>query len=387
MLDISTRINALIAYLFLGPLLLAAKTGTPLAHPYVRGHAKRASTIILLGLICFIVYRYIRAYLTFSMFGISIGLVVLTLIVSITLLFLLTGAYRAYSGTDANDSNWSIFSIPKAETTEWNYSEEEKIRIIASFIPFIGMIIASRNNNKEIQIGSRLSSIVLSIILIGNIFFSGNNTTLMSMILFLYICLIVATTVQLFGFSRFFAFSFYEKIPSYIEFDAYIKASIINAYNFLRIAFWGSKQSNFREIYEGILQKNNVQQEPTTKYPLPSWIIAIPVINIITVPSLTKVQYREYTKLILQWIGLTLLTGAVIYKYSLGSQIGLFLFFPIISLVLASEKNLLARAPIVSIMLDLYSFFSQSKEKIDEIEKNGQERVEYTYSIENTEVK
>jgi hypothetical protein len=118
MLDISTRINALIAYLFLGPLLLAAKTGTPLAHPYVRGHAKRASTIILIGLISFVIYRYVREYLTFSMFGISIGLVVLTLIVSVTLLLLLTGAYRAYSGTDANDSNWNAFNMPKTESTE-----------------------------------------------------------------------------------------------------------------------------------------------------------------------------------------------------------------------------------------------------------------------------
>ena len=34
--DLSTRINALIAYLFLGPILLLAKSGTPLAEPYVR---------------------------------------------------------------------------------------------------------------------------------------------------------------------------------------------------------------------------------------------------------------------------------------------------------------------------------------------------------------
>jgi hypothetical protein len=66
---------------------------------------------------------------------------------------------------------------------------------------------------------------------------------------------------------------------------------------------------------------------------------------------------------------------------------GLFLFFPIISLILASEKNLLARAPIVSFMVDAYGFFSRSKEKIDEIEKNGKEKVEYSYTVEDTEMK
>ncbi len=34
--DISTRINALIAYLFLGPIMLLAKRDTPLGDSYVR---------------------------------------------------------------------------------------------------------------------------------------------------------------------------------------------------------------------------------------------------------------------------------------------------------------------------------------------------------------
>lgn len=70
--DISTRINALIAYLFLGPIMLLAKSGTPLADPYVRGHAKQASIIMTVGAILFLVYRLLYTYLTFGIFGISI---------------------------------------------------------------------------------------------------------------------------------------------------------------------------------------------------------------------------------------------------------------------------------------------------------------------------
>jgi uncharacterized membrane protein YedE/YeeE len=115
--DISTRINALISYLFLGPIILLASKDTPLADPYVRGHAKQASTIIVIGAILFVLYRMLHVYLTFALFGISIGLVVVTLIVSLTLLALMAGAYRAYHGISANESNWRSLTLPTNTTT------------------------------------------------------------------------------------------------------------------------------------------------------------------------------------------------------------------------------------------------------------------------------
>lgn len=87
--DISTRINALIAYLFLGPIMLLAKKDTPLADPYVRGHARRASIIIAIGAIVFVLYRLVHPYLGFGIFGISIDIIIVTSIVSITLLALI----------------------------------------------------------------------------------------------------------------------------------------------------------------------------------------------------------------------------------------------------------------------------------------------------------
>jgi|JI8StandDraft_1071087.scaffolds.fasta_scaffold213076_3 hypothetical protein len=88
--DISTRINALIAYLFLGPIMLLARSGTPLADPYVRGHAKKASLIIILGALAFFIYRSLHGYLAFGIFGVSLDLLIISIIVSITLLILMT---------------------------------------------------------------------------------------------------------------------------------------------------------------------------------------------------------------------------------------------------------------------------------------------------------
>lgn len=118
--DITIRINALIAYLFLGPIMLLAKKDTPLAHPYVRGHAKRATIIIIIGIIAFALYRLLRNYLTFGIFGVSLGLIIVTLIMSITVLVLIVGAYRAYSGMNVTQSSWKSFGMPllQINTTE-----------------------------------------------------------------------------------------------------------------------------------------------------------------------------------------------------------------------------------------------------------------------------
>lgn len=170
--DISTRINALIAYLFLGPLLLLSKKGTPLADPFVRGHAKRASIIILIGFISYIIYYSIHSILLFTLLGISIDVVVLTCIVSGTILALMAGAYRAYNGSVAGESNWKSFAIPENSNQEGIYSEETKIRVIASFIPFIGIIIASRYPSRENIIGRKIGNIFIFLLLTSILFFS-----------------------------------------------------------------------------------------------------------------------------------------------------------------------------------------------------------------------
>jgi hypothetical protein len=42
---------------------------------------------------------------------------VVTLIVSLTLLALMAGAYRAYHGISANESNWRSLTLPTNTTT------------------------------------------------------------------------------------------------------------------------------------------------------------------------------------------------------------------------------------------------------------------------------
>lgn len=381
MLDITTRINALIAYLFLGPLLLLAKNGTPLAEPYVRWHAKKSSLIILSGIGAFIVYRFLKDYLTLSIFWFSLSSILLTIIVTVTLAILINWAYRAFKGISAEESTWKSFHMPENTIQQWNYTEEDKIRIVASFIPFIGINIANKYPKQETIIGRKIGSLFTILLLTSILFLNGSTTTLALIITIIYIGLIATTTVYIFGYSRFLNFIFYSRIPTFLELDASIKAGIITIFDFFQIAFGGEKKSGYQEQYNIYLVKNKEVKLSTVEYFAPTWIFAIPVVNLVTIPSLWQIKYREYTPLIIQWLLLSIFTCLIVYFYGKSSQMWIFLLFPIITIFIESKNNLLVRAPFTSIAVDIYNIYARGQEKIAEIKENWEEKINYKYEV------
>jgi hypothetical protein len=115
--DIQTRLNAVIAYLFLAPIILLARSGTPLAEPYVQSHARRASVIIIIGILALTGYGFLRGSLAYNFFGISLSDTVLIVIMSTLILTLLHGAYRAYSGIEAGQTSWRDLSVSSDMST------------------------------------------------------------------------------------------------------------------------------------------------------------------------------------------------------------------------------------------------------------------------------
>ncbi len=115
-MNTQARINAMIAYFFLGPLFLAVRGENPIAEPYVRGHAKRASVIMGVGLVILIAYLFLlKPILNFQLpFGISLNSVILTAYMLILSGYLIHGAYRAYHGVDAA----SVQSMSLTASTE-----------------------------------------------------------------------------------------------------------------------------------------------------------------------------------------------------------------------------------------------------------------------------
>ena len=62
----TTRINALICYFFLGPFILLSREGTPLADPFVKGHAKKSSIFLVIFAIIIAIFMQLKPFLTFS---------------------------------------------------------------------------------------------------------------------------------------------------------------------------------------------------------------------------------------------------------------------------------------------------------------------------------
>jgi len=114
---------------------------------------------------------------------------------------------------------------------------------------------------------------------------------------------------------------------------------------------------------------------------MPVWIISVPFINLITLPSLWQSKYREYIPLILQGFTLTLIMSIIVWQYT-NSPIWLYLGFTIVTLATESMQNILVRAPFTSVIVDFYLWLSQSKKTLETYEKTHEEKVEYKYEVE-----
>ena len=80
----------------------------------------------------------------------------------------------------------------------------------------------------------------------------------------------------MFVFSRFFEFAFYKNIPTYLEFDAYIKAFFTSGFDFFRVAFGSEKKSTYKERYEYFLKKNEFEYKTEIVYFSPKWVLFVP---------------------------------------------------------------------------------------------------------------
>jgi hypothetical protein len=380
-MNTQARINAMIAYFFLGPIFLAVRSDTPIGDPYVRGHARRASMIMAIGIIVLIAYLFLlKPILNFQLpFGISLNSVILTAYMVILSGYLIHGAYRAYHGVDAREVR-SLSVNTQTEQIAWTYSEEDKIRILASFIPFVGIFVARRYPIAPYTIGRRVGNLIALVLITLIVFYGGSVSTLVFAITILSIVLWIVTAVYLFMYDVFLSLSLYAYIPTYASIEAHIAASIISLYDFFRVAFGGEKRGNYGSVYSEKLELYETVIAPTAPYILPSWLIAIPGINLLTLPSIMSDGARPYHGLIAQGLIVTLATALVIWLYGTGSSLGLYLLFPLCTLLAYRDANLLTRAPFTSPIVSLMSLWSQWHAQVTEMGEKKEE-VKYSYEV------
>lgn len=190
-------------------------------------------------------------------------------------------------------------------------------------------------------------------------FYGGSVSTLVFAITILSIVLFIVTAVYLFMYDVFLSLGFYAYIPTYASIEAHIAASIISLYDFFRVAFGGAKHGNYADVYGQKLKLYETVIAPTAPYILPSWLIAIPGLNLLTLPSLMSEGARPYRGLIAQGLIVTLITALVIWLYGTGSSLGLYLLFPLCTLLAYRDTDLLTRAPLTSPIVSLMSLWSR----------------------------
>jgi hypothetical protein len=176
--------------------------------------------------------------------------------------------------------------------------EEDKIRILMSMVPFLGIIISSKFDHPLIERGRIIGS-TLAFLYIISLLFSGSEGFFPFIILALGVLLFVVEGVYLMLYGRFISWGVLEKLPSYREIEAIIVASFGQTKEFVAVSMGKEKTLSFRENYTSLLEPET-QNTPTEKYFMPASLLAIPFWNLFGIPSLFIEKYRAYRGLVIE---------------------------------------------------------------------------------------
>lgn len=358
-----TRINAAISYFFLGPFFLLSKKNSPFWEKFVQQHSKKATIIIFFMIITLSGIWIFRDILKYWIIGFDLYQIIFSIALIFFFLLLIKWSYQAFEWIEA----WKILSFSEIKwknLEEKKFTEEEKIRIFMSFLPFVGDFLQKKYNINEIKTISKVSNFLL-FLLFSSWYFGWNVNIFSSIIIIFWIIIAISTLVNLISSSKFLNLKFYSKVPSYYEFKAFLISILIMTKEYILVAFGKEKKNNLKQVFQDFYQKYSETKNINQKLPIYAKIVAIPVINLIFLPILFQKKYQEHKWNILQAIFLTILF--VIIFWFKKWYLLYFLSFAIVDLFLEADKNININAPIVSIIKGILTKSKNTIEKINEL--------------------
>lgn len=358
-----TRINAAISYFFLGPFFLLSKKNSPFWEKFVQQHSKKATIIIFFMIITLSGIWIFRDILKYWIIGFDLYQIIFSVALIFFFLLLIKWSYQAFEWIEA----WKILSFSEIKwknLEEKKFTEEEKIRIFMSFLPFVGDFLQKKYNINEIKTISKVSNFLL-FLLFSSWYLGGNVNIFSSIIIIFWIIIAISTLVNLISSSKFLNLKFYSKVPSYHEFKAFLISILIMTKEYILVAFGKEKKNNLKQVFQDFYQKYSEPKNINQKLPIYAKIVAIPVINLIFLPILFQKKYQEHKWNILQAIFLTILF--VIIFWFKKWYLLYFLSFAIVDLFLEADKNTNINAPIVSIIKGILTKSKNTIEKINEL--------------------
>ena len=383
-----SRINAVICYFFLGPFILFAKKDTPLGDTYVRAHAKESSKIVGIMVVVYILYFFVRNYINIGIPGLGMGIstLVLAWIVWVTIFYLSRWAYYAYLWNIPWETNVSPIKQFSNIAVTWVYtvqSEEEKSRILASMIPFLGIWI-TKKYNLPIMIRGRVLWSLFAFIYIISLLFSSEVWLIPTIVIILWIVLIVVEGIYLFLYNSFVSWNILDKIPTYNEVESHIRATSISIVEFFKVSFGKEKTGTYSDHFQNYMDEMNEHESHPDSYFMPAWLIGIPFWNIFSIPSLFIKKYNSYRFIVMEWLLITLLFSYFIFwRKEFASPYLLLLLFPITHILVyaRSEKNI--HTPGIWLITRIFTFAKNTHMELKESAENNKES--FTYDTSKTE--
>lgn len=366
-----SRINAVISYFFLGPFILFAKKDTPLGDSYVQSHARESSKIIGIMLLLVLGYFLVKKYINYWIPGIGITLptILLATIMGVSLFYLARWAYFAYLWNSPWENSIGSMKQLSQLQVSWVYNvqnEEEKSRILASMIPFLGIWI-TKKYNLPVMVRGRVVGSLFAFLYILSLFFSSDVWFIPTVILILGIVLFVVEGIYLFLYGSFVSWNILDKIPTYIELESHIKAGFMSVVWFFQVAFGKDKSGHYRDFYEKYISETAKREWYSEKYFMPAWLIGLPFWNLFTIPSVFIKKYKPYQELIAQWLIITFIFSFFFFwRRDFANPYLLLMLFPIIHILVygASEKNI--HTPGIGLITWLFSYAKDTHANLKE---------------------
>ncbi len=321
--------------------------------------------------IILVVFFQLQKYLFVQILGISLANIIFTALMVVFFLVMFTAGYRAFRGENHenltftnNQENMPIFQSQ-------NFSDEQKIQILSSFLPIIGIFTTQKNILPEMKIGQKVGNFFFFLMIFFGILFDSFINFPTFFVLLAYIVIFVTTAVFLMTESKFFQPKQYQYIPIYHDVEAFLHASFSACKEFFKVAFGQEKKSSFQEKFQFYQQKYSEKIAIETPFWTHPIIIGIPILNLITIPSFFNKKFHEYQGNIAEGFFLTIL--AILLVIFSDFYMLYLLIFPIATLIAEWKTNANVRAPITSIARNIFIFFYKTKKNINALQQNNVE--------------
>ncbi len=384
-MEISQQVktNAIIWYFFLWWIFLFARSNPNFEHSFIRKHAKKATKIHFISLITYIIYSIFiskHLYYIIPIILISINQIINLIFFAILTLFILNWAYRAYKWEEPSNILINETKIIKQEVQDsWNMDETQKIIHLSTYLPFIWLISANRNQSKINKYWVKVWWILTFFILFYYVF--NWFDSIVTLLIFIYILIFVFSWVNLVINKKVIINNFIDKLPDLTLLYLYIKTWIYYFFDFLKILFWKKEDLDFKNKLNLIIEKENKMNETIKQYftddkIFPSkYLIYVPIINLIFIfkPILNKKS--KYFLAIIEWIIISIILVLIWYFYWFYSNLQLCLLFPIFLWLANVDSNPFYKIPIIyeiyfiidKVTFGLFSKIKFLKEKSKEV--------------------